>query len=177
VNINIKAKIEKYSHIYNLDRVKHPILTSDICHYILCATLDILLQQLDLNTPLPSDIKNNHDKLCSIFLDIFQKNNFTIDGTEQIENVPKIINQFIHLVINIIVHKGKKDKSSILITYQLYVNVFKNNLSNEFKNKLNLIYNNFKEFTVNNIISNHFLAINTFINNFINNLEHNTIWV
>ncbi len=74
-------------------------------------------------------------------------------------------------------YKGKKDKSSILITYQLYVNIFKNNLSYSFKNKLNIIYHNYKEFTVNNIINNHFIAINIFINNFINNLEHNTIWV
>ena len=177
MNINIKAKIEKYSHIYNLDRTKHPILTSEICHYILCGSLDILLQQLDLNTPLPGDIKNNREKLCSIYLDIIQKNDFDKDRTEQIENIPLIVNQFIHIITNIIIHKVKKDKSSILITYQLYVNIFKNNLSHLFKNKLNIIYHNFKEFTVNNIINNHFIALNTFLNNFVNNIEHNTIWV
>jgi hypothetical protein len=53
--------MEKYTHIYNLDRTKHPIITSDICHYILCASLDILLQQLDLNTPLPKKRKRFSD--------------------------------------------------------------------------------------------------------------------
>jgi hypothetical protein len=169
--------MEKYTHIYNLDRTKHPTLTSDICHYMLCASIDILLQQLDLNTPLVSDIKSNEEKLINIFLDIIKKNNFTIDETMQQENINRIVTQFIHIIINIIVHKKKKDKSSILTTYQWYVNVFKNNLLQTFKNKLNLIYHNYKEYTVNNIINNHFFALNTFIFNLINNLEHNTMWI
>ena len=169
--------MEKYTHIYNLDRTKHPIITSDICHYILCASLDILLQQLDLNTPLPCDIKNNEGKLCVFFSDIIKKNEFPLDDILQHENIEKIINQFIHIIVNIIAHKGKKDKSSILTTYQLYVNIFKNNLAYDFKNKLNLIYDNYKDFSVNNIINNRFIAINTFIYNLIHNLEHNTIWV
>jgi hypothetical protein len=57
--------MEKYTHIYYLDRTKHPIITSDICHFLLCASLDILLQQLDLNTPVLSDIKNNENNLCT----------------------------------------------------------------------------------------------------------------
>ena len=169
--------MEKYTHIYYLDRTKHPIITSDICHFLLCASLDILLQQLDLNTPVLSDIKNNENELCKIYLDIIQKNEFTIDILNQNDNITRIISQFIHIIVNIIAHKRKKDKSSILTMYQMYVNIFKNNLSPDFKNKLNLIYDNYKEFAVNNMINNHFIAINTFIYNLINNLEHNTIWV
>jgi len=123
------------------------------------------------------DIKNSKDKLCEIFIEIMKKNDFTINETLQNENIHQIIGQFIHIIVNIIVYKGKKDKNSILTTYQLYVNMFKNNLSCNFKNKLNIIYNNYKEFAVNNIINNHFIAINIFINNLIHNLEHNTIWV
>jgi hypothetical protein len=169
--------MEKYTHIYNLDRTKHPTITTDICHYILCASLDILLQELDLNTPDVSDIRVNEQKLISIFKEIIKKNDYFIDENLQSDNIERIVDQFIHIIISIIVYKRKKDKSSILTTYQLYVNVFKNNLSNSFKNKLNLIYHNYKEFAVNNIINNHFLAINTFIFNLINNLEHNTLWV
>ncbi len=124
-----------------------------------------------------SDIKNNKDKLCEIFISIIKKNDFIINETFQNDNILQIIGQFINIIVNIIVYKGKKDKNSILTTYQLYVNIFKNNLSYSFKNKLNIIYHNYKEFSVNNIINNHFIAINIFINNFINNLEHNTIWV
>jgi hypothetical protein len=175
--MNIKAKIEKYTHIYNLDRTKHPILTSDICHYMLCSSLDILLQQIDLNTPTIVDIKNNEDNLLLIFLDIIQKNDFKLDEIEQKDNIQQIVTNFIRIIVSIITYKKKKDKSSILITYQLYANIFKNNLSNQFKNKLNLVYDNFKEFSVNNIINNHFIAINTFIYNLIHNLQPNTIWV
>jgi len=175
--MNIKAKIDQYIHIYNLDRTKHPILTPDICHYMLCSSLDILLQQIDLNTPTIVDIKNNEDKLLLIFSDIIKKNDFKVDEIEQKDNMQQIIINFIRIIISIITYKKKRDKSSILITYQLYANIFKNNLSNEFKNKLNLVYDNFKEFSVNNIINNHFIAINTFIFNLINKIQHNTIWV
>jgi hypothetical protein len=106
-----------------------------------------------------------------------KKNDFIIDETIQNDNIQQIIGQFIQIIVNIIVYKGKKDKNSILTTYQLYVYIFKNNLSHNYKNKLNSMYHNYKEFAVNNIINNHFIAINVFINNLIHNLEHNTIWV
>lgn len=133
----------------------------------MCASLDILLHQLDLNTPLISDIKNNNEKLQNIFLNIIKKNDYNINETLHIENIKLIIDHFIFIIINIIVYKNKKDKNSILTTYQFYVFIFRNNLSDTHINKLNINYNTFKEYCVNNIINNHFKSLNFNINNLI----------
>ena len=147
---------------------------------MLCSSLDILLQLNNINTPSIQDVKSRENELFDIFSKIIVENQFIEIGDDDEANEynkRQIIKHFIRIIVTIIVYKNKKKINDILTMYQFYTHTFKNNLLIGFKNKLNVVYNDFKDFMSNKVIDKHFIAINIYIHNFINNIPQNVIWV
>ena len=120
------------------------------------------------------DIKTKGHQLFSIFREFCIKNNFNIYDLDVIH---AIIALFIRVIITMIVYKDCKNMNNIVLNYKNYVYLFKNNLNNNFKHKLNIEYENFKEYATNNIINDYFRGINTYINYLLNNKEMDVLWI
>lgn len=84
---------------------------------------------------------------------------------------------FIRIIITMITYKDCKNIITIISEYKDYVYIFKNNLNNDFKHKLNLEYENFKDYSTNNIINEYFRGLNTYINYLLNGKPMDLLWI
>jgi len=121
-----------------------------------------------------TDIKTKGQQLFCIYRQFCIKNNFNINDIDLIHT---IIALFIRVIITMIVYKKFMNINDIISNYKNYVYLFKNNLDDNFKNKLNNEYENFKEFATNNIINEYFRGINTFINYILNDKNMDLLWI
>ena len=132
---------------------------------------------LDINTIFlikVIDIKYKDNEIYDIFQKFCIKNNFTIIDNEVVKT---IIGLFIRIIITMITYKGCKNVITIITEYKDYVYLFKNNLDKNFKHKLNMEYENFRDYSTNNIINEYFRGLNTYINNLLNDKPMDVIWI
>jgi hypothetical protein len=172
IYINIKAKIDNIIHI---DRIKHPIITYEMCHNILLYSLGYSLESNNIIYPKIIDIKNH--EIFNVFLKVIITNGFILYENEPYQIIHIMIDLFIRIIITMITYKDCKNVNSIIMKYKNYINLFKNNLNKDFKNKLNFEYVNFKEYSTNNIMNNYFRGLNTYINHLLNGTLANVVWV
>ncbi len=120
------------------------------------------------------DIKCKDNEIYNIFEEFCIKNNFKIFDNDVVKTM---IGLFIRIIITMITYKDCKNIITIITEYKNYVYIFKNNLDNNFKHKLNMEYENFKDYSTNNIINEYFRGLNTYINYLLNNKEMDVLWI
>ena len=120
------------------------------------------------------DIKCKDNELYDIFQKFCIKNNFTIIDNDVVKTM---IGLFIRIIITMITYKDCKNIITIITEYKNYVYIFKNNLNNDFKHKLNLEYESFKDYSTNNIINEYFRGLNTYINYLLNGKQMDVLWI
>ena len=120
------------------------------------------------------DIKCKDNELYDIFQKFCIKNNFKLVDNDVVKT---IIGLFIRIIITMITYKDCKNIITIITEYKNYVYIFKNNLDKHFKHKLNMEYENFIDYSTNNIINEYFRGLNTYINNLLNDKPMDVLWI
>lgn len=120
------------------------------------------------------DIKCKDIEIYDIFQEFCIKNNFKLIDNDVVKT---IIGLFIRIIITMITYKGCNNIITIITEYKDYVYLFKNNLDKNFKHKLNIEYENFRDYSTNNIINEYFRGLNTYINYLLNDKHMDVLWI
>ena len=120
------------------------------------------------------NVKCKDNQIYDIFQKFCIKNNFTLNDNDVVKT---IIGLFIRIIITMITYKGCNNIITIITEYKDYVYLFKNNLDKNFKHKLNMEYENFRDYSTNNIINEYFRGLNTYINYLLNDKPMDVQWI
>lgn len=120
------------------------------------------------------NVKCKDNQIYDIFQKFCIKNNFTLNDNDVVKT---IIGLFIRIIITMITYKGCNNIITIITEYKDYVYLFKNNLDKNFKHKLNMEYENFRDYSTNNIINEYFRGLNTYINYLLNDKPMDVLWI
>ena len=120
------------------------------------------------------NVKCKDNEIYDIFQKFCIKNNFTLNDNDVVKTM---IGLFIRIIITMITYKGCNNIITIITEYKDYVYLFKNNLDKNFKHKLNMEYENFRDYSTNNIINEYFRGLNTYINYLLNDKPMDVQWI
>ncbi len=146
----------------------------ELCHDILLYCLGYYIELNKIILIKVVDIKYKHNELYDIFHEFCLKNDFKIYDNDVVKTM---IGLFISIIITMITYKNCKNIITIISEYKNYVYIFKSNLDKNFKHKLNQEYENFKDYSTNNIINEYFRGLNKYINYLLNHKPMDVMWI